>query len=389
MQINPNKDKVQQEALAVIESDKFHRAKIFMATGTGKSRVPILYIQKYDLTDICLIVPTRELRDLDWPDEFKKWGAEKYLKETTRVTMRSCHKIKNKTFRLLIVDEAHNITPNFFTFLQNNNVGAVIILTATEPKRGHKADLINSLKLTSKYVVTLPQARAMGLVAPYNISVVYTELDNTEKYIQIGTKEKPGFVTEKERYDFLSKQYDLAINGMGSNVKFAINQRMHFIYNLKSKQKVVKYLADNIIPQEDKTLIFVGNSKVADNVCSHSYHSNMSAVLKKANLNLFIEGKIKRLSAIKSLNEGKNIPFIDASIVGQIKSEEKDIIQQLGRILRLRDGHLGRMVIVVCRGTQDEVWAREALSSFPPEDIKYYTLESYLLAHGNQSGNQA
>lgn len=388
MEVNPYKDKVQQEALSTIEKDKHHRAKIYMATGTGKSRVPILYIQKYDLTDICLVVPTRELRDLDWPNEFKKWGAEKYLKETTRVTMRSCHKIKNKIFRLLIIDEAHNITPNFFTFLANNTIGAVILLTATEPKRGQKADLIDALKLESKYVVTLPQAREMGLVAPYDISVIFTELDNTEKYVQIGTKEKPAFVTEKERYDFLCKQYDLAMNGLG-NRKFAINQRMHFIYNLKSKQKVVKYLSDNVLPPDDKTLIFVGNSKIADAVCEYSYHSNLSDVVKKKNLQLFEQGVIKRLSAIKSLNEGKNISLIDSAIVGQIKSEEKDIVQQLGRIIRLRDGHSGKMLIVVCRGTQDEVWAREALSIFPPDDIKYYTLESFLLAHGNKSRNQA
>lgn len=383
MEVNLSKDKVQKEALAVIENDRHHRAKIFMATGTGKSRVPILYIQKYDLSDICLMVPTRELRDLDWPNEFKKWGAEEYLERTTKVITRSCDKIKGQTFRLLIVDEAHNLTPKFFTFLKNNTIGAVILLTATEPKKGEKADLINSLGIESKYVVTLSQAREMKLVAPFEIEVIYTHLNSTDKNVNIG-KKTPIYVTEKDRYDFLSKQYELAIEGMGVNIKFAINQRMHFIYNLKSKADVAKYLSNHFIPKTDKTLIFTGNSAIADYVCEHSYHSNLSKEEKKRNLELFEEGKIHRLSSVLSLNEGKNIKGIDRGIVAQIKSNEKDIIQQLGRIIRVRDGHVGKMIILVAKGTQDEVWAREALSDFPPEDITYYdSLEYFLEAYGD------
>lgn len=385
MEVNQYKDKVQQEALSVIESDKHHRAKIYMATGTGKSRVPILYIKKYDLSDICLLVPTLELKKIDWPNEFKKWDAEKYLTRTTISTIRSCHKIKGKTFRLLIVDEAHNLTPNFFEFLANNTVGAVILLTATEPKKGEKARLIDSLRIESKYVVTLPQARKMGLVAPYDISVIFVPLDDKDKIIQIGKKDAPTFVTEKERYDFLCKQYELSLSGMGAPRKVAISQRMHFIYDLPSKAKVVKFLSEHYFPKEDKTLVFVGNSKIADYVCDFRYHSNMSAIEKKKNLEMFEKGEIKRLSAIKSLNEGKNISFIDNGLIGQVKSQEKDFIQQLGRIIRLRDGHRGKMVIVVAKDTQDEIWVKDALSGFMSDEVRYYhSLESFLLAHGNK-----
>lgn len=381
--VNQLKDKIQHQALEVIENDLHHRACIYMATGTGKSRVPLLYIQKYDLTDICLLVPTTKLKNEDWPAEFKKWGCEKYLNHTTRVCLKSCHKIKGKTFRLLIVDEGHNIKENFFEFLRNNTIGAVIFMTATKPTQGEKFFLIQRLGIKSEFIVTLKQAKELGLVAPYKINIIYTALDSVNKTVKIENKNKSFYVTEQVAYDSICKQYELAVSGMGGSSMVAVNRRMHFLYKLESKKVAVKIVSE-LLPKDSKVLIFMGNSEAADYVSEHSYHSNLTPTQRSENFTLFNTGKINRLSCCKSLNEGTNINKIDVGLIGQINSKEKDFLQRLGRILRLREGHQGVMYIVVVKNTQDEVWVKKALTSFEDSEITEYTIDKFVEKYGNK-----
>ena len=74
------KSEVQQEAEDAIEANG-GSGSVFMATGTGKSKIPI-DIAKKDLQTISisnyrilLCVPTEKLRDKNWKEEFEKWEA--------------------------------------------------------------------------------------------------------------------------------------------------------------------------------------------------------------------------------------------------------------------------------------------------------------------------
>ena len=63
---NVHKDKIQREAVKAVE-DHGGRGIVVKATGTGKSRVPIIYMQKHpEILKVALIVPTEELRDNNW-----------------------------------------------------------------------------------------------------------------------------------------------------------------------------------------------------------------------------------------------------------------------------------------------------------------------------------
>ena len=47
-----------------------------MATGAGKSKIPIDYIKANpDISKVAILVPTEELRDNNWREEFEKWDA--------------------------------------------------------------------------------------------------------------------------------------------------------------------------------------------------------------------------------------------------------------------------------------------------------------------------
>ena len=55
------KSHIQSIALKTIEDNNYWGA-LEMATGTGKSKVPIDYIKKYDSQSIGLLVPTEKIK---------------------------------------------------------------------------------------------------------------------------------------------------------------------------------------------------------------------------------------------------------------------------------------------------------------------------------------
>ena len=67
--------------------------------------------------------------------------------------------------------------------------------------------------------------------------------------------------------------------------------------------------------------------------------------------------------------EGHNFPGLDSGLIVQINSKEKDLVQRIGRLLRYRFGHEGHLYIIVAKGTQDEVWATNALINFDSSKI--------------------
>ena len=74
--------------------------------------------------------------------------------------------------------------------------------------------------------------------------------------------------------------------------------------------------------------------------------------------------------------EGHNFIGIDSALVVQINSKEKDIIQRIGRAIRYRPGHEAHIWIIVCKGTQDELWAASALENLNQDKIEHINFET-------------
>ena len=103
-------------------------------------------------------------------------------------------------------------------------------------------------------------------------------------------------------------------------------ERLHFIYNLKSKTEIAKEIFKLIYKKDRRYLIFCGSIKQADEICGENvYHSKV----KDTAFTKFKQKLINYLGAVKSLNEGHNIPELDEAIIVQFNSSEKDIIQQI------------------------------------------------------------
>lgn len=389
------KNKVQKEARAAWSSTKW--GAIIMATGSGKSKIAVeeacdLITKDINIwPDILIVVPTEKLRDENWKEEFEKWGFIDSWDHIQRCCYASLDNYKDQTFDLVILDEGHNITINNSVFFYQNKIKSCMLLTATKPNDQTKKNILSSLKILPYYELALDQSVKLGLVAPYDITIINMTLDNIDKYIEGGSKKNRFFQTEKGQYDYLSG----LLRAFPSKQGFL--HRMRFIYNLKSKTQAAQMILEYVIPKELRTLIFCGSKEQAIRVCDRRFFSR--SVLKKlaepatpvkrnryaADLikhknimnhyeadkgyNDFKEEKINRLSCVNALNEGENITNLDVGFIVQLTSNELDLIQRTGRFIRYRPDHIGKIIILCVEDSVDKEWVDKALKNFNPASI--------------------
>lgn len=367
--VNKVREAVQKEAVKAIENGP-RNCMVIMATGAGKSKVAIDYSKSMKGRH-CLLVPTQKLRDANWKEEYQKWNAYGTEKRTEKYCYVSANKVQNKIYNLAILDEGHNITEANSEFFYNNQVKKAVLLTATRPSRRKDFDKFNILQELGFKVVfelTLDQAVKLGFVAPYEVNIINVPLESSKKTIKGGTKAKPFMTTEKATYDWIDKSCNKAIFSRSRQLKFLLLKRMRFIYDLPSKQEAAQYLLDNVIPKTEKGLIFCSSIKQAEELNPFFFHSKSS----DEHYNLFKQDEIKRLSCVKSLNEGHNFDGVDFALIVQLTSKEKDLIQRIGRIVRQRAGHKAKIFIIVSTHTQDEKWLEKAIENLDEASVNYY-----------------
>jgi len=372
--VNEKKAEIQNQAYSAWKSTGY-KGRLEMCTGSGKSRVAVLAAMEVQ-EEICLIVPTENLRDNNWKSEFKRWGNLEVYEKITRICYASASKIKNKKFNLIILDEVHRLTPLASIFFENNKVKKIISLTATMADNEERKELINII--TPKvFSYTLEQGVIDKVVAPFNLHIIETTLDKKVKNISAGNIKNPFLATEDNQYRYLDRLYKTNLFDGQMNAAGAwANKRMHFLYSLPSKTALAIKIKDHIFKNK-RGLIFCGSKKQAEEVHKYFYHSGNS---KSDNLTKLIKKEIDILACVNKLNEGANIPDLDIALIVQLKSKELDLIQRIGRIVRWRENHIADIYIIKILGTQDEVWVNKALNAFDPEitKITYHHAETFL-----------
>jgi len=368
--INEAKNALQRKVVDIL---KYNNGGIaLLPTGSGKAKIAIDYINATEPEKILLIVPTTKLRDANWKTEFEEWGTINTYNKIDRYCYASINKIRNKHYDLIIMDELQNITPLNSEFFSNNSYKSIIGLTATMPIEQDKKDILTKLGMKVVYDLSLDEAVKLGIIAPFKIKVYKVPIDNTKRYVLSGSKKRPFYQTEKRKYEYLTTTMESIKNGYKrGSYKFAVLNRMRFIYSLKSKLMASKYLLANVIPKEEKGLIFTGDIVTAEELESRTYHSKTT----DKDFKLFLDDKINRLSSVNSLIEGVNIPNLDFALIHQIKSKERRLIQSLGRIVRYRPGHQATIYIVVSTGTADEQWLESALENIDEANVEYFNIK--------------
>lgn len=409
-QLNSIKDEIQREAHAIWVSSG-RQGTIAAGTGFGKSRIPILEAKRMadagiltQPNEILLVTPTEKLRDENWPNEFKDWGEEKLFNQHVEaICFASLKKYRNsgRRWKLIILDEIHRLTElsasafkeddedTLTEFLAENIADAVIGLTATIPDHKRDPEKFRIIAQIAPVVFTysLDQGVADGMIADYEIKVIECHLDALDKYIPGGTKDKPFLTTEFGHYTFLEKKIkkfrSLAHStGIASKAasfeKLAMlttMERNRFIYGCRSKTLMAKRCIKAMRQQgpDKRRLIFCGgieqcNDLLGDNV----FHSKTNSDAYTA----FNLKQINELGVVNAANEGINFIDLDEALIVQLDSNPRNLVQRIGRLLRVREGHKAVIYILILQGTADERWLEKCLVEFDKSKVSYYSSKS-------------
>jgi RNA polymerase primary sigma factor len=349
------------------------------ATGIGKSRIAIMAIQHVrginPQASIVIVVPTEALRDSNWPEEIKKWTGADSVEGVTLVCYKSADALSLDKIDLLILDEVHRITERSAALFSHNIVESVLGLSATppDPKRDPIKEMIIKQYCPVVFTYGLDQGVEDGVVADFRIKVIVEPLDPINKTIVGGTKAKPFMTTEQSMYQYLDKMTRKAMSlppGMSRDnaVRFSLLKRMRFIYNLPSKTRLAKAVL-NQLDEDSRIIVFCGSIEQSRELLHEDVYNSKDKKGKK--LDAFKAEEISRLGVVNAVDEGHNIPNLDIALIVQTNSNERSLVQRIGRVVRYRPGHVATVYILCAQGTVDETWIRKALENIDDSKIEY------------------
>lgn len=108
MEINEQKEKIQDEAVEAIVNNNFYCA-ILLGTGGGKTLIMLRSLSELLERDkpnsILYCCNSLDLRDKDFPKEVEKWGYGKHLDKMERLCYQSAYKLEGQHYDLGLFDE--------------------------------------------------------------------------------------------------------------------------------------------------------------------------------------------------------------------------------------------------------------------------------------------
>lgn len=378
-----NKVRVQEEARDSWVSTPW--GCLELATGCGKTKIGLDCWAAKGYPKLLIVVPTEEMRDTDWPEEAVKWGYD--LKDVKVVCYAVLGKQDLTKYEMIIFDECHRLTePNLRNIDRLRYLSSmpyryrssmpykVLGLTATMPTAAYEEQeqRVAYLKelFPTRYKLSTDEAVDLGLISDFHVHVLKFELDTKHANIPGGTKAKPFMQTEASRYKYLTSKLQKAMITKNKNfIQIAIGERARFIYNLDSKLRLGKHCLEKLRETGKRNLIFAGSIEQANTLCGDNvYHSDST----REALDRFQRAEIDELGAVKALNEGKNLYKPDNGLILQVDSVDRNLVQRIGRLVRVRYDdltHKALIVILVAVGTADEKWYNLAIKDFDSKRI--------------------
>lgn len=370
-----NKNKIQKEIVEELKVPS--HGILLLAPRIGKTKIGIDILKKEKPKSVLWVTPSRKLRDVDIPNEFKQWKAKTLFKKVKIVCWSSLGKVKGH-YDKIIFDEYQEITirnsRNLFDGKLSFN--SIICLSGTHPEHEEKLDILNRLKLNILKEIDIDEAIEQKLIADYDINVVYTDIDNIRKDVVGGSKKKSFMTTESKQYDYLTKMIRTFM--YKGNPKFMILKRMHLIYNSITKEKVAQFLLKIL---KGRKLIFTGSIEQAERMSPHTYHSKTD----DKDLNSFINQDIDLLACVKAGGVGFTYKKVDHFIIIQTDSDKKgETTQKFARALLDQIDYKADVWFICLNGTQDKEWIEKALVNFNQDKINKLRFETLKFNYENK-----
>jgi superfamily II DNA or RNA helicase len=366
-------------------------------TGTGKTRVGVEAAAEA-LTDglkVVVCVPSLVLLE-QWHRELTsaihgrvgRVGGGSYdvfvnhdvLVGTVQTLRNSAKLLKaNERGYMLIVDECHRVgAPTFQSALDSRYVRRLGLTATFERSDDRLKDLEAFFESSPVFRIGYEDAVPQAIVAHYVVALVgvdfgpverreyddadYACRDSRGRLVRAGLPAEP-FGTFMEAVATLAKEDTGLLGNEARRYMDAFSRRAEVLSLAQGKVEAVRVLAP-VAATGGGCLLFTmrvaGAVRAAavlreEGVSAVAIHGGSSAVERESALASLRVGKLAAIAAPRILDEGVDVPEADMAVIIATSSKRLQMIQRMGRVLRLKkDGGRARFVLLYVRDTAED-----------------------------------
>lgn len=320
-----------------------------------------------------ILVPEIPLID-NFREDGYKHGFQDIIDNADIICYASLSKYVGNTYGNVICDEVHHfISEKRVSLGEQLKYDRIIGLSATVNEETEQ--ILNDTFHFEKYTLTTSEGIARGILPEPSIIVKEMDLDGhtPRNKAMYGKKEK--LLTDREYYKYISDKVTYWKDVYESGKMHFQRNKMLQNGNLRQKflAKCKTEMAKELIKElnNERFICFCGSLEQANELGgSQVVSSEKSKKQNKELINRFNQNIDNQLFAKNMLKEGMNLKDCPYGIIIQLNNQEKDAIQQVGRILRSDSPCL---YVLKVRDTVDE---RFFNSSFKRMNEEYITFES-------------
>jgi superfamily II DNA or RNA helicase len=377
------------------------RGVVEAVTGTGKTRLAMAAIRSVvDRGGRCLVlVPTLELQD-QWVRELRGHAPDLQVGKLggghdddlfdRHVVVATPHSaaavpvdLPPDTPGLLVADEAHRYGAPTWGAALHDPFHLRLALTATY-ERGDDG-LVEVLEPYFGQVVHrygYDRAVADGTVAPFSIAIASVRLEDTERAVYDTADRRarqlrrelvgPLGMPKEPRALFAAVAAVVAEANQGGRDGPQVRACREYLVRVRERRDVAATAAGKLAVcealapalRERRSLVFTDTVEqaedaarllVAGGVAAETVHGQLSDDRRRIRLAQFRRGRLDALVAPRVLDEGIDVPAADVALVLAAFRTRRQMVQRLGRVLRLKDdGGEARLVLAVAEDTAED-----------------------------------
>jgi superfamily II DNA or RNA helicase len=380
-----------QVAALAAWSDHGRHGVVQAVTGTGKSRVGVEAIREALTHDFSVVVavPTVDLVD-QWVRALRENGVTDVgaLADGQKATFRT-HSVIVGTVQslyqapperadgkvLLVADECHRYGAGEWRRVLHPTYRRRLGLTATFERNDDGIhELLRYFGGRPVYEIGFPQAIAEGVVAHYDVKLLgvpltvteraaYTEADQMLRdarmqLLSAGFPSEPFGAFLHAVQEAASGDLDPTVEDVARRYLKAFATRIDIMTGARAKLDAATMLAPKV-QSSNGAILFTRRVDVAEEMASllkdegvraEAVHSALTRHERRDRLTDLKVGRLKALVAPTVLDEGIDVPNIDLAVVLGGSKSRRQMIQRMGRVLRLKPNE-GKATFIVVYAT--------------------------------------
>jgi superfamily II DNA or RNA helicase len=374
------------------------RGVVEAVTGAGKTRVGLAAIEEELKAGgrCAVIVPTMELRD-QWLLQLEEWFPDATIgslagdSQDTLADHDIIVAIVNSASRwmlglrlgtrgLLVADECHRYGAENFSKALEEEFGSRLGLSATHARTdGRHLTVLEPYFGPVVFTLGYREAIEAGVIANFVVATMGVDLSTGERaeFEECSERMSKAWSTLINTYgvtaepfaDFMAEVNELAEAGSmresmtARRYLKAVTDRRAILASASAKLDTLGFLS-RAISDSNGTLVFtekietaeaIAESLRASGIEASAIHAQLKKSERRQIFEEFSSGHLKVIVAPKVLDEGVDVPEADLAVIFSASRTRRQMIQRMGRVLRLKeDGRLARFVLVYVKDSPED-----------------------------------